>query len=141
MTSFTPRAGRYVQPTTGYQAFWPEPLPPQPEVAFDGELRTRLSQADRDVARLDAIAALLPQPDLFVAMYVRHEAVLSSQIEGAQSTLEDVSAFEAPAGMPDAPKGVEEVVNDVRAMNHGLQRLGDLPLSLYRSASYGSFPS
>lgn len=125
------RAGRAVAQSTGYKAFIPEPLPPQPNIEFDGEMRTLLSNADRDIARLDAIAALLPNPDLFVAMYVRHEAVLSSQIEGTQSTLEDVLAFEADATQNDTPKDVEEVVNYVRAMNHGLKRLGDgFPLSL-----------
>ena len=119
MDKLTQRAGRYVQQTTGYKAFTPEPLPPTPDIAFDGELRTLLSQADRDIARLDAIAALLPNPDLFVAMYVRHEAVLSSQIEGTQSTLEDVLAFEAQGTSNDMPKDVEEVINYVRAMNHG----------------------
>jgi Fic family protein len=127
----TERAGRFVQQSTGYRAFYPEPLPPTPDIHFDGELRTLLSQADRDIARLDAIASLLPNPDLFVAMYVRHEAVLSSQIEGTQSTLEDVLAFEAHATHNDTPKDVEEVVNYVRAMNHGLKRLADgFPLSL-----------
>ena len=130
MTEPTHRAGRYVQQITGYKAFMPEILPPNPDIEFDGELRTLLSQADRDIARLDAIAALLPNPDLFVAMYVRHEAVLSSQIEGTQSTLEDVLAFEAQGTHNDSPKDVEEVINYVRAMNHGLRRLGELPLSL-----------
>lgn len=130
-TSYPQRAGRYIQQATGYKAFIPAPLPPEPDIEFDGELRTLLSQADRDIARLDAIAALLPNPDLFVAMYVRHEAVLSSQIEGTQSTLEDVLAFEAQAAAQhDSPKDVEEVVNYVRAMNHGLKRLAELPLSL-----------
>lgn len=125
------RAGRYLLQATGYKAFLPESLPPQPDIEYDGELRTLLSNADRDIARLDAIAALLPNPDLFVAMYVRHEAVLSSQIEGTQSTLEDVLAFEADATHNDAPKDVEEVVNYVRAMNHGLKRLDEgFPLSL-----------
>ncbi len=125
------RAGQYVQQSSGYRAFVPAPLPPQPELAMDGELQTLLSTADRDIARLDAIATLLPNPDLFVAMYVRQEAVLSSQIEGTQSTLEDVLAFEADATHNSAPKDVEEVVNYVRAMNHGLRRLGqDFPLSL-----------
>ena len=110
------RAGRVVAQSTGYKAFIPEPLPPQPDVEFDGEMRTLLSTADRDIARLDAIAALLPNPDLFVAMYVRHEAVLSSQIEGTQSTLEDVLAFEADASQPDTPKDVEEVVNTTRTV-------------------------
>ena len=124
------RAGRYIQQTTGYRAFIPNALPPNPDIAFDGELRTLLSNADRDIARLDAISTLLPNPDLFVAMYVRHEAVLSSQIEGTQSTLEDVLAFEAQGTSNDTPKDVEEVVNYVRAMNHGLRRLDELPLSL-----------
>lgn len=130
MTDQTQRAGRYIQQTTGYKAFIPEGLPPSPDIEFDGELRTLLSAADRDIARLDAIANLLPNPDLFVAMYVRHEAVLSSQIEGTQSTLEDVLAFEAQGTNNDTPKDVEEVINYVRAMNHGLRRLGELPLSL-----------
>ena len=124
------RAGRYAQQATGYRAFIPAALPPDPPVAYDGELQTLLSAADRDLARLDAIASLLPNPDLFVAMYVRHEAVLSSQIEGTQSTLEDVLAYEAGALRDDTPKDVEEVVNYVRAMNHGLARLPELPLSL-----------
>ncbi len=124
------RAGRSLQQTTGYRAFLPAPLPPDPQLVYDGELQTLLSAADRDIGRLDALAALLPNPDLFVAMYVRHEAVLSSQIEGTQSTLEDVLAFEANAVRDDTPRDVEEVVNCVRAMNHGLARLRDLPLSL-----------
>lgn len=131
MTASLHRAGRYIQQNTGYKAFLPEPLPPQPDIVYDGELRTLLSNADRDLARLDAMAELLPNPDLFVAMYVRHEAVLSSQIEGTQSTLEDVLAFEAEATHNDTPKDVEEVVNYVRAMNHGLRRLAEgFPLSL-----------
>jgi Fic family protein len=130
MTAMSQRAGRYLPQTTGYNAFVPAALPPIPDIEFDGEMRTLLSNADRDIARLDAIAALLPNPDLFVAMYVRHEAVLSSQIEGTQSTLEDLLAFEANATHNDTPKDVEEVINYVRAMNHGLRRLSELPLSL-----------
>lgn len=124
------RAGRFIQQHTGYKAFIPEPLPPDPPVVYDGALQTLLSEADRNIGRLDALASMLPNPDLFVAMYVRHEAVLSSQIEGTQSTLEDVLAFEADAVRDDTPKDVEEVVNYVRAMNHGLTRLHELPLSL-----------
>ena len=124
------RAGRFVQQSTGYKAFIPAPLPPDPPLEYNGALQTALSVADRNIGRLDAIASILPNPDLFVAMYVRHEAVLSSQIEGTQSTLEDVLAYEADAQREDTPKDVEEVVNYVRAMNHGLERLPQLPLSL-----------
>ena len=73
---------------------------------------------------------MIPNPDLFVAMYVRQEAVLSSQIEGTQSTLEDVLQFEIDENGRELPKDVEEVVNYVRAMNYGLTRLKELPLSL-----------
>jgi Fic family protein len=96
---------------------------------MDAELLRLLSDADRALGRLDGVATVLPNPDLFVAMYVNHEAVLSSQIEGTQSTLEDVLAFEADA-QSDTPKDVAEVVNYVGAMNHGLARLSELPLSL-----------
>ena len=127
---YSTRAGRNISQPTGYRAFIPAPLPPVPPIAIDGELLRLLSDADRAFARLDAISTLLPNPDLFVAMYVRQEAVLSSQIEGTQSTLEDVLAYEANATHNKAPKDVEEVVNYVRAMNHGLRRLPTLPLSL-----------
>ena len=94
------------------------------------ELTRLLSDSDRALGRLDGVASILPNPDLFVAMYVRQEAVLSSQIEGTQSTLEDVLEFEAERKISDRPKDVEEIVNYVKAMNFGLSRLKKLPLSL-----------
>ena len=124
------RAGRYVKQAAGYNAFIPSPLPPDPPVRIDGELAHLLSGADRSLGRLDGVASVVPNPDLFVAMYVRQEAVLSSQIEGTQSTLEDVLQFEIDEKGRELPKDVEEVVNYVRAMNYGLARLKDLPLSL-----------
>jgi Fic family protein len=108
----------------------PAPLPPDPPVTMDSELTKLLSQADRALGRLDGIGSVLPNPDLFVAMYVRQEAVLSSQIEGTQSTLEDVLQFEVDEKANDLPKDVEEVVNYVGAMNYGIKRLDELPLSL-----------
>ncbi|MFB6287140.1 MAG: Fic family protein [Candidatus Bipolaricaulia bacterium] len=124
------RSGRYVKQLEGYRAFIPAPLPPDPDVQYDAELTQLLSDADRALGRLDGVASILPNPDLFVAMYVRQEAVLSSQIEGTQSTLEDVLAYEADPQYRDTPQDVEEVVNYVRAMNHGLRRLDEFPLSL-----------
>lgn len=91
---------------------------------------TLLSSADQAVARLDGISITLPNPDLFVAMYVRREAVNSSAIEGTQSTLQDILSYELDAGRVHLPDDVEEVVNYVRAMNYGLERLGSLPMSL-----------
>jgi cell filamentation protein, protein adenylyltransferase len=90
---------------------------------------TLLSAADTNLGRLDGVASILPDPDFFVAMYVRYEAVLSSQIENTQSTLEDILQFESDPNA-DHPKDVQEVVNYVSAMNYGLQRLKELPLSL-----------
>ena len=124
------RAGRYVTQPTGYRAFLPAPLPPDPPVAITGELQALLSEADRALGRLDGSIQTLPNPDLFVFMYVRKEAVLSSQIEGTQSSLQDVLAAEAKILAPDRPADVDEVVNYVRAMNHGLRRLGELPVSV-----------
>jgi len=124
------RAGTWTKQLEGYRAFIPQPLPPRPPVRLEGELARLLSDADRALGRLDGIATILPNPDLFVGMYVRHEAVLSSQIEGTQSTLDDVLAFEDAEDRPRLPKDVDEVVNYVRAMNHGLSRLPTLPLSL-----------
>lgn len=89
-----------------------------------------LSQADRALGRLDGSTEALPNPDLFVFMYVRKEAVLSSQIEGTQASLMDVLEFEADALEPGRPQDVEEVVNYVAAMNHGMERLKTLPVSL-----------
>lgn len=124
------RSGRFVRQVAGYRAFLPAPLPPDnPPLNFDAELLLLLTEADRNLGRLDGVASILPDPNLFVAMYVRQEAVLSSQIEGTQSTLEDVLQFEIDAAGEDRPKDVEEVVNYVRAMNHGLARLPEMPLS------------
>ena len=124
------RSGRFVKQVEGYRAFLPAPLPPtNPEIQFDRELIGLLDKAGQNIARLDGVASVLPDPNLFVAMYVRQEAVLSSQIEGTQSTLEDVLQFEIDANGEDRPKDVEEVVNYVRAMNYGLQRMKELPLS------------
>lgn len=89
-----------------------------------------LSLADIALGRLDGASAILPNADLFVAMYVNKEAVLSSQIEGTQASLVDVLAFEAAAVEPANPQDIEEVVNYVNALNYGLQRLETLPLSL-----------
>jgi len=93
-------------------------------------MQVLLSQADRALGRLDGSIQTLPHPDLFVFMYVRKEAVLSSQIEGTQSSLQDVLAAEARILAADRPQDVDEVVNYVRAMNHGLARLSELPVSI-----------
>ena len=124
------RAGRSIRQIEGYRAFIPAPLPPDPPLKFDAEMIRLLSEADLALGRLDGISSILPNPDLFVAMFVRQEAVLSSQIEWTQSSLDDVLQFEVDEEGEDLPKDVGEVVNYVNAMNHGLARLNDLPLCL-----------
>lgn len=124
------RAGSYVSQPAGYRAFIPAPLPPDPPLDLGGALRDRLSAADYALGRLDGAVLTLPNPDLFVFMYVRKEAVLSSQIEGTQSSLQNLLAAEARLFDPDTPKDVSEVANYVRAMNHGLTRLDELPVSV-----------
>ncbi len=126
------RAGRFVTQSSGYSAFIPAPLPPDPPLDLESELLSLLSQADVALGRLDGVVKVIPDPDFFVSMYVRREAVLSSQIEGTQSTLEDLLGveLEPEASASDSYSDVGEIVNYVRAMNHGLRRLDGLPLSL-----------
>lgn len=124
------RAGQYIEQLEGYKAFIPHPLPPVPEIIMDQEMWNLLSQADRSLGRLDGATDALPNPDLFVFMYVRKEAVLSSQIEGTQASLIDVLEFESKALEPDNPQEVAEVVNYIGAINYGLERLKNLPVSL-----------
>ena len=124
------RAGRLIRQGNGYSAFIPAPLPPQPLISLTGTLQALLSKADRELGRLDGSIQTLPNPDLFVLMYVRKEAVLSSQIEGTQSSLQDLLAAEAKVLAKENPRDVAEVVNYVKAMNHGLGRLEKLPVSV-----------
>jgi len=125
--------GRYVTTTTAgekVRAFVPDPLPPAPPVAITPDRQRLLERALLACGRLDAITALLPDPDLFLYSYVRREAVLSSQIEGTQSSLSDLLMFEL-AETPGVPfDDVVEVSNYVAALEHGLARLrGGFPLS------------
>ena len=128
--SLAGRAGAYRRQPAGYSAFIPAPLPPDPPIRMDGELQGLLSQADRALGRLDSSIQILPHPDLFVLMYIRKEAVLSSQIEGTQSSLQDLLAAEARVFAPGRPNDVGELVNYVGAMNYGLERLSQLPVSV-----------
>ena len=126
----SPRAGRMVQQPNGFRAFIPNPLPPVPAIDLTGNVQALLSQGDHALGLLEGAARMLPNPELFVFMYIRKEAVLSSQIEGTQSSLQDVLAAEAKLFDPDAPSDVGEVVNYVRAMQHGIARLDQLPISV-----------
>lgn len=128
------RAGRYVtqQPgTASFKAFIPNALPVVPQLELSAELQDALERANRSLGRLDGLTRLLPDPQLFLYMYIRKEAVLSSQIEGTESSLSDLLLFEE-AGAPGVPiNDVQEVSNYVAALQHGLAKLRDgFPLSL-----------
>lgn len=127
--------GRYVTISTvgeKVQAFVPEALPPSPPIEFSSELREKFDQALLTLGRLDSVSVLLPDTSLFLYMYVRKEAVLSSMIEGTRSSLSDLLMFECEQ-QPGVPiDDVQEVSNYVSALDHGLLRLKDnFPISLF----------
>ena len=124
------RAGRYVRQQTGYAAYIPAALPPRPPIDL-ATLAPILSAADLAIGRLDGVSRTLPNPDLFVAMYVRREAVLSSQIEGTQSTLEDVLAYEAKAGAAIENAVIQIINTKIKSlaagkMGYGTKEVGDM---------------
>ncbi len=126
------RLGRFVETTVAGEkarAFLPPRLPPEPRIDL-GPLLPLLGHADRSLGRLDGLTQLLPDPHIFLYAYVRKEALLSSQIEGTQSTLTDLFALEAGEDVASRFDDVREVSNYVAAMQHGLERLASLPLSL-----------
>ena len=126
------RLGRFLDTLVAgevVRAFVPPPLPPDPPIDVLSLLE-RLSVAERALGRLDGITMLLPRQELFLYMYVRKEAVLSSQIEGTQSTLSDLLRFETEAQAGAPIDDIREVSNYVDAMMFGLERLAELPLSL-----------
>lgn len=126
--------GQYVNISTvgqKAQAFIPAALPPTPSIEWSPELREKYDQALLALGRLDSVSVLLPDTSLFLYMYVRKEAVLSSMIEGTQSSLSDLLLFEFEH-QPGVPlDDVQEVSNYVAALNHGLKRLDEnFPISL-----------
>lgn len=123
------RQGIYVRQPQGYKSFVPTPLPPKPPLNLNPEIMKKNEQATLSLAKLDGLAYSLPNLNLFIAMYVRKEALLSSQIEGSQASLEDI--FEYESGMEvDDVNDVEEVINYIKAMDYGVERLETLPMSL-----------
>jgi Fic family protein len=126
--------GRYFTVSTvgeEVKAYIPQPLPPAPALSIDGALQNKLDQAVLEIGRLDSISKLLPDIGQFLYMYIRKEAVLSSMIEGTQSSLSDLLMFESDEA-PGVPlDDVQEVSNYVAAINHGIERLNEgFPLSL-----------
>lgn len=129
------RAGRFVTATSerggGYSTFSPKPLPPDPPLTIDADLRRLLDRANQALGRLDGVTLLLPDPDHFLYSYIRKEAVLSSQIEGTQSSLSDLLLFEHDIASGVPIEDVRETTNYLAALNLGLQSMADgLPISL-----------
>lgn len=122
------RAGHLVKQPGGFSAFVPEPLPPA-DLDTGGKVQALLSLADQAIGRLDGVVEVVPDPDQFVFMYVRREAVMSSQIEGTHASLMDVLEYEVIQERGEARVDVREIVNYMAAMEHGLRRLDELPLS------------
>jgi Fic family protein len=122
-----PEAGRIVRTSEGAAAFVPSPLPP--DLSLSWEMVNGISRAERAVANLRGVGATLPNPYLLVAPFARREAVLSSRIEGTQASVGDLVAFEAGNPVPQS-SDVQEVANYVTALDYGLTRLNELPLSL-----------
>lgn len=134
VTFSSKRSGTIVKQPTGYKAFIPAPLPPTPPLGLDGEIMSLLSNAALHLGRLNGLTSIIADPDLFVYLYVRKEALLSSQIEGTQCSLEDVlEEVDGPKDGEDSTKHLrpelEEVSNYVTAMNRGLARLNEIPVS------------
>ncbi|MBU0476580.1 Fic family protein [Patescibacteria group bacterium] len=125
------RSGKYITQLKGdlqYKAFAPNLLPF--EIKSNNELQSLLSKADLALGRLDGITETLPAVDFFILMYIRKEATLSSQVEGTQATFADVLKAEAKVGDLEVHKDVDEILNYIKAMNYGLERLKTFPLSL-----------
>src|SRR5581483_11059040 len=119
-------AGRTRQVREGYLAFFPSPLPPHPELALDEEGVLALTNAEFHLGKLAQMATSIPNPDLFAGMYVRREAILSSEIQNISCTLDEVLEYEAEADINHGQsKEVEKVVKYVRAFNTGLERLAE----------------
>lgn len=122
------RAGTYEMQPSGYRAFVPASFPPL-DLSSSDRFQTLLSTADRAMGRLDGIVEVIPDPDRFVRMFVRREAVLSSQIEGTVGSMMDVLEHEAMLHRSEARMDLREIQNHIDAMNYGITRLETLPLS------------
>ncbi len=123
------RAGGYRENFSGdsaYKSFLPKPLPPYPDLNLDKEMMDLLSKANRSIGTLEGASRHIPNIDLFIAMYVRKEALLSSQIEGTQATMDDILD---PALSENTNQNIQDVVNYIKASQYAKERLKELPIS------------
>jgi Fic family protein len=123
------RSGRYITQPSGYKAFIPKNLPPSPALALDPKIEGKIIAAEKALSKLNGVGFLLPNPDLFITMAIRKEALLSSQIEGTQATMTDVLTYEAWNEVENFDD-VEEVVNYIKALHNAIALLDELPLGI-----------
>ena len=121
--------GKLIKQNDGYKAFIPDKFPPDKGLVFSQKLFIKHSNAERLLGKLDGITLLLPDVDFFIFMYIRKDASSSSQIEGTQATM--IDAIEAEAKTSESlPKDVDDILHYIKALNYGLKRLADFPMSL-----------
>ncbi len=123
------RSGHYLSQPTGYKAFIPKDLPPNPKIIINSKMQETILAAEKALAQLNGIGFLLPNPDLFITMAIRKEALLSSQIEGTQATMTDILTYEAWHEVENF-NDVEEVVNYIKALNKTIHLLNEFPLGI-----------
>ena len=123
------RSGKQITQSTGYKAFIPNSLPPNPPIQVEGEIQRLLTNANIAIGKMDTMGYLAPNLEHIIAMYVRKEALLSSQIEGTQASLEDIFEYENEIPVKNI-NDVKEVVNYIKALNHGMKRLAEFPMSI-----------
>ncbi len=123
------RSGTQITQPTGYKAFIPNSLPPNPPIRIEGEIQHLLTNANIAIGKMDTMGYLVPNLEHIIAMYVRKEALLSSQIEGTQASLEDIFEYENQIPVKNI-NDVKEVVNYIKALNHGMKRLAEFPMSI-----------
>ena len=121
------KAGQLIKTPQGYWAFNPAPLPPT--ITPTWELAAEISTADRALSELAGVARTLPNPHLLIRPFIRREAVLSSRIEGTQASLSDLFFFEASQAADRRTPDIQEVINYIDALEYGLARLSDMPIS------------
>lgn len=122
------RAGKYIENLSGeaaFRSYRPAPLPPEPPLSFDHEMHTFVTKVNCDLAKLNTASALIPDADLFVSMYIRKEALISSQIEGTQCTLDDILD---PMLDTNANLDAADVINYIQAARFAMERMKELPL-------------
>ena len=123
------RSGKKITQSSGYMAFIPSPLPPDPSIQIENEIHHLLTDANIAIGKMDTMGYLAPNLDHIIAMYIRKEALLSSQIEGTQASLEDIFEYENQIPVKNI-NDVKEVVNYIKALNHGMKRLTEFPMSI-----------